>query len=187
MSDEPQRSATNDTESQEPDDTEPSSERQAELRAEYEANVQAGRSPYADVHVRSRGELLWIAQERRRLAYPRAIEEDPNQSTSGRSHVAYADLRGVYLASVNLSGASLRVCDFSNANLLHTNLSRADLFGTNLSGAWLDAANLHRANLMSTDLRSTQLVNADLTNAVLFLLMSALVPKLDPLSFAHTA
>jgi uncharacterized protein YjbI with pentapeptide repeats len=155
--------------SEQPDDREPTPERQAELRAAYEANAKAGRAPYASVHVRSRGELQWIAQERHWRAYPSAIEEDANQSTSMRSRIDGAGLRGVYLANVNLSGASLMVCDFSNANLLHTNLSGADLFGTNLSGATLDGANLHGAKLMSTDLRSTQLVNADLTNAGFFL------------------
>ncbi len=64
MSEEPQRSTTNDTESQEPDDNVPTPERQAELRAAYEKNVVEGKAPYARVEIRSLGELQWVMQER---------------------------------------------------------------------------------------------------------------------------
>ncbi len=154
-----------------PDDSEPTPERQEELRASYEKNVAAGRAPYADVQVRSWGELLWIAQVRHwwTEAAPRAIGEDANQPTWRHGHVEFADLRGIYLANVNLSRASFMVCDFSNANLIHANMSGADLFRSNLSGADFVEANLCGANLMGTDLRGTQLANANLTKAILFL------------------
>src|SRR5690349_3319141 len=47
-----------------PDDREPSVERQAELRAAYEANIAAGIAPYADVEIGTRGELNWVLRER---------------------------------------------------------------------------------------------------------------------------
>ncbi|MGZ3601809.1 MAG: hypothetical protein ACXWQ5_19425, partial [Ktedonobacterales bacterium] len=55
------QAATADTQ---PDDTEPSVERQTELRAAYAANVAANKPPYADVRIRTRGELFWVLRER---------------------------------------------------------------------------------------------------------------------------
>lgn len=49
----------------EPDDGEPSPEREAELRAAYEANAKAGKPPYDGVAIRTRGELSWVMRERR--------------------------------------------------------------------------------------------------------------------------
>jgi hypothetical protein len=42
----------------EPDDSEPTPERQAELRAAYEKNVAEGKASYEGVAIRTRGELL---------------------------------------------------------------------------------------------------------------------------------
>jgi hypothetical protein len=48
---------SDDTKAQDqPDDSEPSAERQAELRAAYEANVAEGKAPYAGAAIRTRGE-----------------------------------------------------------------------------------------------------------------------------------
>src|SRR5579871_2327573 len=46
------------------DDSEPSTERQAELRAAYETNMKLGKPPYAGVVIRTRGEMNWMIQER---------------------------------------------------------------------------------------------------------------------------
>ncbi|MGZ6285888.1 MAG: hypothetical protein ACXWQ5_21685, partial [Ktedonobacterales bacterium] len=47
-----------------PDDSEPTPERQAELSSGYGANVAAGKASYQDVVIRTRGELSWIIKER---------------------------------------------------------------------------------------------------------------------------
>src|SRR5258707_15821540 len=60
MSDELQLSVTDDTRSQVLDDSEPSPERKAELRAAYQANKEAGRAPYAGVRIHTLGEVAWI-------------------------------------------------------------------------------------------------------------------------------
>jgi hypothetical protein len=46
-----------------PDDREPTPERQAELRAVYEQNVAQGKPPYAGAVIGSRGELARILSE----------------------------------------------------------------------------------------------------------------------------
>src|SRR5215467_13396360 len=64
-------------EEQKPDDSEPSPERQAELRAAYEANMAAGKAPYEGVEIRTLGELLWVIRERRwssKTALPEGYE-----------------------------------------------------------------------------------------------------------------
>jgi hypothetical protein len=91
----------------EPDDSEPTPERQAELQAAYQANAKAGRAPYAGVHVRSQGELLWIAQARHWWVAPGAVEV-ADQPTLNRGSVSGANLREVYRAGVNLTGTGDR-------------------------------------------------------------------------------
>jgi hypothetical protein len=48
----------------EPDTSEPTLARQAELRAAYEANVAAAKPPYEEVLIRTLGEVRWILRER---------------------------------------------------------------------------------------------------------------------------
>jgi hypothetical protein len=136
------RPATTDTKQKGPDDREPTRERQAELRAAYEANVAAGKAPYAGVRIRTRGELTWIMQERRwsgELFLPEGYER------------------------ANLSGANLYDDDLSGADL-----GGADLGGAYLSGATLSGAVLNRADLSGARLRTvrmdatTSLLNASL-------------------------
>ncbi len=47
----------------EPDASAPTPERQAELRAQRQANLAAGKPPYARMRVGSLGELRWILAE----------------------------------------------------------------------------------------------------------------------------
>jgi hypothetical protein len=78
-----------------PNTSEPSVERQAELRAAYEANAAAGKPPYEKMRIRTLGELQWILRER---------------DWSGDLHPAgkqRPDLSGADFHSVNLSGAGL--------------------------------------------------------------------------------
>src|SRR5690348_7746446 len=82
-----------------PDDTEPSIERQRELRVAYAANVAAGKPPYADVRIRTRGELFWVLREHgwsgRHDAYTVKYTIKPR----GESHEP-ANLSGVNLSHV---------------------------------------------------------------------------------------
>src|SRR5579859_8153828 len=75
---------------------EPTPERQAELRAAYEANVAGGRAPYASVGIGSRAEVEWIYRERHWSGelLLKLDEERPN-------------LSGADLSEANLSGADL--------------------------------------------------------------------------------
>ncbi len=59
---EPVQTAT--TRQDEPNNGEPSSERQAELEACYVANQASGKAPYHGVPIRSAGELQWIYRMR---------------------------------------------------------------------------------------------------------------------------
>jgi uncharacterized protein YjbI with pentapeptide repeats len=134
-----------------PDDSEPTPERQAELRAAYEANVAAGRAPYEDVNISTRGELNWVMRER---------------NWSGEvfaGTIDRANLSGARLYHANLSGADLFQANLSGADLMGADLTGADLMGTKLSGAILRWATLSGANLwaarMNTD---TTLMDAKL-------------------------
>jgi Pentapeptide repeats (8 copies) len=119
----------------EPDDSEPTPERQAELRAAYEANVAAGRAPYEGVRIRTRGELQWVMRQRDWSGERDAgDDEQPN-------------LSGVDLREVNLSHVALRRANLSGAFLRGTNLSHASLRGANLSGAYLRRTTLSGTNL----------------------------------------
>jgi hypothetical protein len=140
-----------------PDDSEPSPQRQAELRAGYEANVAAGSAPYAGVHIGTRGELRWVMQERRWSGTPAALPEGYER----------ANLSGADLDMANLSGADLMGADLSGAGLGSANLSGAECGGANLSGAYLgiatlSGANLYSANLSAADADMANLCGADL-------------------------
>lgn len=64
----PKKQADSESKGQEPatapDDTEPTAERLAELRRIYSDNVRVDKPPYAGASIESRGELLWIIDER---------------------------------------------------------------------------------------------------------------------------
>jgi hypothetical protein len=120
----------------EPDDTEPTRERQAELRAAYEANVAAGKAPYEGVRIRTLGELRWIMSTRGWTGEATDAEE-------GRR--------------VDLTGASLRQAVLTGQQLNGANLTRAHLDRAVLRNGSLRATTLHRAHLDVADLRGTNL------------------------------
>jgi len=132
--------------SQEPDDSEPTPERQAELQAAYDDNVTAGRAPYGGVAIRTRGELSWVMRERHWSGEPRSEE--------GKDA---ANLRDATLSRANLSGADLTWANLSGANLSLANLSGTNLGAVNLSSALLRRANLSDANLNLVDLQTSAL------------------------------
>src|SRR5262249_12998738 len=140
----------------EPDSSEPSVARQAELRAAYEANVAAGKPPYDKTRIRTRGELHWILRERDwsgDLLLP-AGKQRP-------------DLNGADFHSANLSGAILSSANVRGARLWDTNLSSAILSFTNLRGTDLSDANLSDADVNSANLSRADLSSANLSGAIL--------------------
>lgn len=160
------------------DDTEPSPDRIAELRAAYDANITAGKPPYAGVAIRTSGELRWILSER-----DWSGEEDPGGHA--RPQFEGADLRGVNLSHMRLCQVVLRSANIERACFFGANLYRAelqgtkceradlrqvDLFGADLDRAWLwDAdcrgARLARTSLCATHFRGADLRGTDLTGA----------------------
>src|SRR6476646_8105315 len=169
-----------------PDDTTPTSERQAELRAAYAANIAAGRPPYANVRLNTRGEVRWILQERGWSGEPDAYTVKYVLTPNGEE-ARLADLRGVNLSHVCLRDVYLRRADLSGANLVFADLTRAHLADTTLTdadmgrvilhrgelnystltGAHLRQANLSSANLQYTNLAGARFHNADLRGTVL--------------------
>jgi uncharacterized protein YjbI with pentapeptide repeats len=141
-----------------PDDSEPSPERQAELRAAYEANVEAGKAPYDAVAIRTRGELHWVMHERE---WSGELEAEGKE----RANLTGADFTSVDLPGTHLCGANLIGAELSNANLSGSMLNAATLSDANLTRATLSDANLTRATLSDANLADAILIGAYLINA----------------------
>jgi hypothetical protein len=170
----------------EPDDTVPTLERQAELRAAYDANVAAGRPPYANVRLRSRGEVRWILQERGwsgeydayTVKYVLTPKGEEAKAADLRSvNLSHVPLRDVYLRRADLSSANLVFADLTDAHLADVTLTDADMgrvilhrgelnYAT-LTGAHLRQADLSSANLQYTNIAGARFHNADLRGTVL--------------------
>jgi uncharacterized protein YjbI with pentapeptide repeats len=174
-----------------PDDSEPTPERKAELRAAYEANVEAGNAPYSSVYIQTRGEVQWIVSERgwrTRNVENRQQYIDFSRASFIDANLSGADLRGAYLSdaiigaanladidlggaalndaiigAANLTSADLRGANLSGAIIRAPNLSGADLGGANLSGAFIRAANLGGANLRGANLSGAYIRRASLS------------------------
>ena len=142
----------------------PSLERQAELRAACAANIAAGNPPYADVRIRMRGEVEWIMAEHgwsgQEDEYTVKYTLIPQGATVKR-----VDLRGAWLAEIDLSGMLLRRADLRGANLVRARLSQIDLVDADLSGADLGYADLSGANLTWANLSGAHLREATLSKA----------------------
>jgi uncharacterized protein YjbI with pentapeptide repeats len=154
----------------EPDDREPTPERQAELREAYEANVAAGKAPYAEVWIGTRGELQWIMQERKWSGESGSDSELPEgyeRANLSGAGFADANLSEAFLHSANLSEADLSLANLSGAVLSHANLSGAELFHADLSKAFLFDATLSKAALNNANLSEANLSDANLSGAVL--------------------
>jgi hypothetical protein len=126
--------------SDQPDDSEPSPERQTELRAAYDKNVAAGKAPYEGVRVRTRGELQWVMRERGWTDSP-LYEEGQKR----------ADLRGAVFYGANLSHTGFFLAD----------LRGADFGGANLSGADLRASVMDVTTKLALAIVDTQTLLAD--------------------------
>lgn len=141
-------------------------ERQAELEAAYQANIAAGRPPYAGARLQSRDELNWVIAQRGWDVTHDSYAVKYVLTPQGISAVD-ADLREAILGRLDLSGVSLRRADLRDTNLVHANLSGADLVDINLSEADVGYADLSHANLHSATLLGAHMREAILTDATL--------------------
>ena len=148
----------------EPDDTIPTLERQTELRSAYDANIAAGKPPYANVRLRSRGEVRWILQERGWSGEYDAYTVKYVLAPKGEEARA-ADLRGVNLSHVPLRDVYLRRADLSGANLVFADLTGAHLADVTLNDADMGRVILHRGELNYATLTGAHLRQADLSSA----------------------
>lgn len=114
----------------------PSAERQEELRTAASANNAAEAPPYADVVIRTRGELRWVLQEHGWLDPsddPAALVVRTPTNVIGAPPPDPVDLRGAQLQGVDLADAVLRGALFEQASLGGVMLTEADLSGADLT------------------------------------------------------
>src|SRR5690348_15434993 len=149
---------------QAPDNSEPSPERQAELRTAYEKNSVGGKPPYAGVVIRTRGEVNWIVRERGWRAggfdtFDQAID-------FRRVGVDGAVLSRLDLSFANLSDAIINDSTFSDTDFTGANLSGAFISDSTLSGAKFTNANLSGAFIADNISNEATLTNANLSGAI---------------------
>ncbi|HKB48720.1 MAG TPA: pentapeptide repeat-containing protein, partial [Ktedonobacterales bacterium] len=147
-----------------PDDAEPSVERQATLCAAYEANVAAGRPPYANTRLHTRGEVAWVLREQGWSGEYDAYTVKYVLTPKGAA-TQPADLRGVNLGHVCLRDIFLRRADLSGANLVFADLRGAHLADATLADADLGRIRLQQAELNYATLTGAHLREADLSGA----------------------
>src|SRR5262249_12440542 len=161
------------------DDSAPTAARQAELRAAYEVNVEAGQPPYAGVAIRTRGELAWVMAERgwsgehdaytvKYVLAPRGKSSIPaDLRNANLSHTTLGDvfLRRADLSGANLVFADLRGAHLADAVLMHADMGRIDLSGAELNFVDLAQAHLREAKLTGANLRYATLPGARLHRA----------------------
>lgn len=104
--------------SPQPDLTEPTLARQAELCRARSENSTAGRAPYAGVALLSRGELEWVLQTEGWSGEYRciALGQRGRRCKHGLIHRPI-DLRAAYLVGVNLGDTCLWYADLTRADL----------------------------------------------------------------------
>ena len=147
------------TKEQQLDDEIPSAERQAELEVVYEANIAAGKEPYEEVEIRTRGELRWVIAARGWSVDP----EGPGEGMPADRE--WVNLSHARLLGIELAGENLMLADLSYADLRASTLSDVDFWNADLSGAELSYADLSNATLMGADLTGAVLWGADLSGA----------------------
>jgi hypothetical protein len=148
-----------------PDDSEPAAERQAELQAAYQANIEAGRPPYAEVRLLTRGEVSWIIAQ-----HPLWSGEYDDYTVKYTLipqgiHVDRINLKGAWLADIDLAGMMLRRADLSGANLVRANLADTELVDADLSSSDLGFSDLSRARLNWANLSGAHLREVSFCNA----------------------
>jgi Pentapeptide repeats (8 copies) len=148
-----------------PDDSEPTTERQAELLAAYQANIEAGRAPYTEVRILTRGEVSWIIAQ-----HPLWSGEYDDYTVKYTLipqgiHVDRINLKGAWLADIDLAGMKLRRADLSGTNLVRANLADTELVDADLSNTDLGFSDLSRARLNWADLGGAHLREVSFCNA----------------------
>lgn len=133
--------------------TAPDTERQAELRRAYEANLAAERLSCAGIRLGTPGEALWVAQA---------------LGASGARDLSGADGSGLSFVGLDLTGVIFVEANLAEATFAQANLSGAVFFKANLRAATFDGANLRDSVLDNADLRGASGARADLRNASLF-------------------
>jgi len=121
-------------------------ERKDQLESAYQANITAGRAPYAGVIIRNTEELTWIYNQRN-WSSRFWFESDKSRPDLSRANLSRANLSDADLSDADLSRADLSRADLSRANLSDADLSDADLSDADLSRADLSDADLSRADL----------------------------------------
>jgi uncharacterized protein YjbI with pentapeptide repeats len=152
----------NDEQQHQPDTSEPSAGRKAELEKQYKAQKSiTPDSPYKDVVIRTLGEVQWIMTQRGWIG-ELDLSKGPEQAIANR-----VNLSGATMSDANLSGAILSGANLSEVNLNRANLSGVDLLMANLSSATLRETNLNKTYLGGVNLAEAILYKADLTEAYL--------------------
>lgn len=148
-----------------PDDSEPSWERKAQLRAKYDANVKAGKPPYASVIIRTLGEVKWIMREREWRTGTGATRE---QTIDFRQVVVRdAVLSDFDFSFADLSGAEINDSTFSGAKLSHTKVSDSSIHDTDFSDADWSLANLSGVWMTDCTFTGTELILSNLSGAII--------------------
>jgi uncharacterized protein YjbI with pentapeptide repeats len=150
-----------------PDNSEPTPERQAELRKLYEANVAVGKPPYAGVKIHSRGELDWIITQREwRTSEIESVEQriDLRNASFSEANIrgaslSFANMRGVVgYDNADFSGVEAIYADFTGAVFPQCKFIGADLTGAILEGAMLLDADFSRAEMPLANLSAATLM-----------------------------
>src|SRR5215467_4311994 len=142
-----------------------SSERQAELLAACQANLEAGRAPYAGVRIRTHGEVSWIIAQNPLWSGEYDEYTVKYKLIPEGIHVERINLKGAWLADINLTGMKLRRADLSGANLVRAILTDTDLVDSDLSSTDLGFSDLSGANLNWVDFSGAHLREVSLRNA----------------------
>jgi len=148
-----------------PDDSEPSPERQAELRKVYEANITVGKPPYEGAVIHTRGEIAWIVRER---GWRTDVTDSRKQMMDFRHvDIAGADLNHAQFRFADLSGAVLRDSSFNHANFAFANLSGAVIEGCRFRGAEMSGVSLSGTRVFDGDFSDAVLHGANLSGATI--------------------
>jgi uncharacterized protein YjbI with pentapeptide repeats len=147
----------------EPDDTEPTLDRQQELREACAKNREQRKAPYTGVHVQTKGELLWIMREQGWSGEQTAL--DSQQPNFNHAIFASANLRGVKLANAKLRNAYFAQTDLTEAELVWADLTLAYMHSAVLSGAHLERSSLRHAQLNHVTIEGASLSGADMRDA----------------------
>lgn len=163
--------------SEQPDDSEPTPERQEQLMVAFERNRHGpGNFEQRVFAIRTRGELYWLMRAQgwsgevddRRASRVHLVGVSFFRTTLREVHLYLAGLMDSSFLEADLRGAVLIGADLQDTNFTRANLEGAHLVGAYLTHANLRSANLRGASLVHADLSHARLSDADLSGADLF-------------------